>query len=256
METIEARITTPAAAREAAPSQPPSAPRHDCYAGIHKALRLGLCRTLVQVGSTDPQDEADVAAAVAAVRLMVEMSESHLDKEDTYMHPLLERARPGSTAHADDEHHHHHEALAQLRVLARRVEDARPASRPQALARLYRALTLFMAQDLAHMHREETEHNAVLWAHYSDAELLAVEQRIVASIPPDVGMRLLHWFMPAFSAPERLGMLGGIRMSAPAPVFAAACGVAAEALPQREFAKLAQGLGIAPAPGLVSAARG
>lgn len=253
METIEAPVLNASTQPETDASQPASKPRHDCYAGIHKALRLGLCRTLLQVGSTDPHDDADVARTVAAIDLLVEMSESHLHKEDTFMHPLLEQARPGSTGHAIDEHHDHHQALARLRVLAQRVEDARPASRPQALARLYRALTLFMADDLTHMHREETEHNAVLWAYYSDEELLAVEQRIVASIPPEMAMRLMRWFMPAFSAPERLNMLGGIRMSAPPPVFAAICSVAADTLSSSDYAKLARGLGIAPIPGLINA---
>ena len=35
-------------------------PRLDFYAGIHKALRLFLTRTLTRVGSTDPADAGEL----------------------------------------------------------------------------------------------------------------------------------------------------------------------------------------------------
>ena len=49
---------------------------------------------------------------------------------------------------------------------------------------LYRQLTLFMAHNFEHMNEEETAHNAVLWAHYTDAELVGIHDALVASIPP------------------------------------------------------------------------
>lgn len=249
METIEARTThTRTAVQHAA--------RHDCYAGIHKALRLALCRTLAQVGSADPGDEAQTCAAAQAVQALMDLSESHVHKEDVFMHPLLEHACPGSTKDAAEAHLHHEASIEQLRELAQATAEVRPAQRAKALARLYQRLAAFMAEDLAHMQHEETAHNAVLWAHYTDVELLAVEQRIVASIPPEVAMKLLGWFMPAFNAPERLHMLSGMRAGAPEPVFQAACAVARESLSQHDFAQLARGLGIAAVPGLVNEARG
>ena len=236
-----------------------AAQRHDCYAGIHKALRLALCRTLAQVGSADPQDAPQVIAAARAVMDLMALSEGHMEKEDTYMHPLMEAACPGSTQDAAEAHEHHLQAITQLRQLAQATAEAAPAERATALAQLYQALAAFMAVDLAHMQHEETAHNALLWSHYDDAELLAVEQRIVASIPPDMSLRLLRWFMPAFNAPERLRMLSGMRAGAPAPVFQAAISVARDSLPSADFAKLARQLDMAVAPvvpGLVSEARG
>lgn len=57
------------------------------------------------------------------------------------------------------------------------------------LGLLERLLALFVADDVQHMHVEETAHDAVLWAHYSDDELMAIEQAIVASIPPPATSR-------------------------------------------------------------------
>ena len=45
--------------------------RRDFYAPIHKALRLFMTRTLTAVGSADPTDAADVAAALAQVDSLV-----------------------------------------------------------------------------------------------------------------------------------------------------------------------------------------
>ncbi|MEJ7930116.1 hemerythrin domain-containing protein [Ramlibacter sp. AN1015] len=248
---IETTATTaPAATLDAAP-----AARFDCYAGIHKALRLCLSRTLVRVGSADPSDEAEVAQAVQAVHALLDLSEDHMAKEDAFMHPLLEQAQPGSTAAAMDDHLAHEAAIEQLRALADAAAAAGPQQRARALSMLYAALAGYVAKDLRHMQHEETVHNALLWARYSDAELQAVEGRIVASIPPHKAMALLPWFMPALNAPERLKMLAGMRAMAPAPAFEAALGIARDVLSQVDFGKLAAQLGVAPMPGLVTAPR-
>jgi len=226
--------------------------RLDLYAGIHKALRLFMTRTLTTVGSTDPDDAAEVGQSLAGLERLLGLCELHLQDENDFVHPALERARPGSAARIAAEHQHHAEAIADLRDLAGLVHDARPAQRPAALARLYRALALFVADNLQHMHVEETAHNAVLWAHYSDAELLAIEQAIVSSIPPAAMLEALHWFIPALSAPERAAMLGGMQQGMPPEPFAAVLDIARRALAPADQAKLRRTLGLPPVPGLVT----
>ena len=68
----EAAPTVTSARAPAAPSQT-RAPRHDLYAQIHKALRLAMVDTLTRVGRLDADDEAEVKAAVAAVRDLVSL---------------------------------------------------------------------------------------------------------------------------------------------------------------------------------------
>lgn len=240
METIATR-----------PAAQATAPRHDCYAGIHKALRLCLGMTLTRVGSADPEDPAEVAAAARAVHEVLTLSEGHLEKEDAYMHPLLEQARPGSTARAGHDHLEHEMHIQQLRELADAAADAGAPDRAGALHRLYQSLGGFVSADLAHMQHEETVHNAILWEAYSDADLEAVEGRIIASIPPEQSLALLRWFLPAFHAQERSRMLAGMRAMAPAPVFEAALDIARTVLSQPDYAKLARALGVPAVPGLL-----
>jgi hypothetical protein len=219
-----------------------AAPRLDLYAGIHKALRLLMTRTLVAVGSTDPADGAEVAAVLQKVGGLLDLCELHLHDENAFVHPALERALPGSSARVAGEHLHHEESIADLRDLAAMVAHSADASRAAVLQRLYHALALFVADNLQHMHVEETAHNAVLWAHYGDAELAAIEQAIVASIPPDAMAAALHAFFPALNAPERAGMLAGMRAGMPAEAFTGVLGIAERTLSAPDFAKLQRDL--------------
>ena len=138
--------------------------------------------------------------------------------------------------------------MREIDTLARAVETlrAQPASgRDAAAAELYRELSLFVAENFQHMHIEETEHNAVLWARYTDDELAGIHDALVASIPPQEMMVVLRWMVPYMNPAERAGLLQNIRWHAPAPVFQAAIATVRPHLTAREWDKLAQALDIA-----------
>ena len=241
---MEHTTATPAAARTAA-SQ---VQRLDLYAGIHKALRLCLTDTLVKVGQTDAADPAHMRDTLAQVRALLAGMRKHLQHENDFVHPALERARPGTSAQIVAEHQMHQDAIDELQDLVAVAESADGEARATATSRLYRALALFVAENLQHMHYEETEHNAVLWAHYTDAELLELHAALVASIPPEEMTQTLYWMLPSLAAHERLAMLADMRQHAPAPVFDAVLGLARSRLTPTDWGKLARGLGVPVAP--------
>ena len=80
---------------------------------------------------------------------------------------------------------------------------------------LYGQLALFIADNFHHMHVEETAHNAVLWARYTDGELMAIHDALVASIPPAEMMHTARWLVPFMNPVERAGLLGDIINGAP-----------------------------------------
>ena len=243
--TIEHRAPGSAAASGAAAAP---AGRRDFYAPIHKALRLFMTRTLCAVGSTDPADAEEVRATLDLLERLLALCEAHLHHENEFVHPALERARGGSAARTAAEHDHHVEAFADLRDLAALVADSAETTRAAALARLYRTLALFVADNFQHMHVEETANNAVLWAAYSDAELDAIEHALVASIPPATMFESLHWFLPALSAPERAAMLGGMKQAMPPEPFRAVLALAKGTLAPRDHARLLRDLGVPAEP--------
>ncbi len=90
-------------------------------------------------------------------------------------------------------------AISRLRAAASDLLAAsRGAMQAEAALRLYRQLALFVGENFAHMHVEETLHNQVLWSCYSDEELRALEGSIVASLPPseNLSASCAGWFRP------------------------------------------------------------
>ena len=222
-----------------------AAPRVDLYAGIHKALRALMADTLLAVGRMDSEDALERAQVTQRVLELLDFCRSHLRHENDFIHPALEARAPGASGKIAHEHEEHLQAIVALADQATALLQCEPAARPAAALALYRALSLFIAHNFEHMHVEETAHNAVLWARYTDAELLEIHDRLVASIPPAEMMYVLRWMVPFMNPAERAAMLGDMRDHAPAPAFAAALEVVRPHLGEREWAKLGRDLGLA-----------
>lgn len=227
--------------------------RPNLYGPIHKALRACMAQTLLKVGSTDAGDDQAVAAALAMTADLLDMCSAHIEKENGYMHPAIERVCPAGAQPIAHEHEHHRTDIRALRGHVEAVSIATADHRDLALHELYQALALFVAVNLTHMHQEETELNAILWTHYSDAELMALHGALVASIEPAEMMRAMRWMLPAISHAERVEMLGDMQAKAPPPAFAAVLDLAHQVLGTPDWAALCRALKISPAPGLVHA---
>ncbi len=210
----------------------------DIYAFIHKALRACMCHALTTLGSTDAADEREVGAALAEVRSLAALCESHVEHENEFVHPAMEACRPGSSAQTADDHGHHRIALKRLTTLADQVDAAAGDARAAALARLYRHLATFVGENFIHMEQEETANNQVLWSAYTDADLAAIEHAIHQTIPPQEMEAYMRWMLPALSAAERAALLTEIRDNAPAPVFDGMMQLAQQCLSARDIGKL------------------
>lgn len=179
--------------------------RVDMYSLVHKGIRAFLGATLETVGRMDAFDGEDVARALAEVRSLASFLRAHLHHENQFVHPALEARRPGSARRTASDHVEHVRALERLEAAALAVEKAVDALRPGAATALYRELALFTAENLEHMHFEETENNAQLWTAYTDAELDRIHTAMLASIKPDIFSLGLRWMAPAMTPAERAG---------------------------------------------------
>lgn len=197
----------------------PQRTRYNSYGLVHKGLRTFMMQVLHLAGRTDWQDGDDCAKTLAEIRTLAQTCRSHLQHENHFIHAAMEARQPGSSRHAERDHVEHEQAISRLLADCDVVAEARPLDRSGLGARLYDRLALFIADNLEHMAMEEVDHNAVLWAHYSDAEIIAIEQALVASIPPEKAMQFLRWMMVAASPAERAEKLRGMRAHAPAEVF-------------------------------------
>lgn len=228
-------------------------PRMDMYRPIHKALRACMADALLALGRADVQDEQDLAATTQRMLRLLDFCADHLKHENEHVHRAIEARAAGASEAVAHDHSEHDAHIAQLRALTQALRDAPEPARQPVADRLYSELALFMAENLRHMHVEETAHNAVLWARYTDAELVAIHDGLVASIPPAGMLDVVRWLVPFMNPAERLAALAGIQSKAPAPAFQAILDTVRPHLHESEWVKLARGLGLPPVPGLVSA---
>lgn len=243
MQVTDTPIAAPAPARATA-----TPPRLDLYIHIHKGLRLFMTDTLVRVGRLDTADAVEVAAVLDQARELLALCRSHVAHENEFVHSALEARRPGSSGRIAGEHVEHLEAIAALEAdvaaLAAWPGDA-------AAQRLYRHLARFLADNLEHMHVEETSHNAALWSLYTDAELADVHQRLVASIDAAEMSLVLRWMVPAMSPAERAAMLGEMQRQMPPEALRGVLDIVRPVLDDTAWGKLARALNVPIAPGLV-----
>lgn len=193
--------------------------RYDLYHGVHKGLRYGHCKMLMALGTCNFSDDTAANRCVQELRHHLDICASHLLHEDEKIHTALERVRPGAAAIAEEGHEHHEQSFRELRDLVGQVESAGSDERQAIARKLYSRFALLVADDLAHMNDEETVLQPALWDAYDDAELIAIEQAIVGSIPPAEMAHFMALMIAAMNQPERSGMLSGIRAGMPAFVF-------------------------------------
>lgn len=236
---------TAAILADAALHTPATAPRYDIYQSIHKGLRVFMGDTLSRLGRVDVTDAEDLADALGQVEALLDFCAKHVQHENEFIHTAIRARQPAAASRTIEDHVEHLHSIDTLHKERRAVYDADDEQRHVLALRLYRHLALFVAENLQHMHIEETANNAALWAHYTDQELADLEARLVATISPADMMLTIRWMGPALTPQQRAGMLGEMKAGAPAEVFDAVVNVVRPHLAARDWLKLASDIGLA-----------
>jgi len=242
-------FASPAIARPAASTRDAEPVRMDLYVSIHKALRSFMADTLVRIGRIDVTDAADRDGALGQLEQLLDVCLDHLRHENEFVHTAMEARQPAGSSRVADEHCEHVETIAELREEVAALRIARAAEAERVALRLYRHLALFVAENFQHMHVEETAHNALLWQHYSDGELAALHERILASITPPQHVVVARWMVPASTPAERARIVAGAKAQMPPEALLGLMGVVRPHIDDAGWAKLAAAAGVDPALG-------
>ncbi len=226
--------------------------RVDLYVTIHKALRQFMAHTLTRLGAVDLEDEEDFRAVLAGVDSLLVLMKGHLQHENDFIHTAIEARRAGGARHTADDHLLHVDAIANLEDEARALSVVRQEQRPAHALRLYRHLAEFVGENLVHMQVEETRNNEALWSLYSDEELLALHDRLLAAVPPAEMALVVRWMAAALNPAELAALFSAMQAKAPAPAVEAMLDIARTQLSEKRWAQLARALGRPPVPGLIS----
>lgn len=198
-----------------APSTGPNQPTVDLYSTPHKGLRWALMRTLTLAGSTDFTDPSAVGALDQQLQMVFTLTQQHLAHEEKHLHPALRATGCSAVVNVEEEHAEHRAQMKALTALCQRARTAPALGRD-----LYLGLSRFVAENLEHMHLEETALQRALDRHYSVSELTALHEALIAAIDPDEMVAFLRIILPALSRPERETLLAGPRAGMPPEVFA------------------------------------
>jgi hemerythrin-like domain-containing protein len=232
-------LTLEAASNHALTAQPA---RFDLYTTIHKALRQFMADTLLRVGRMDASDADDTRETLEQLQALLGMLRSHLAHENTFIHAAIEARRPGAVDRVADDHEEHLATIDELEARAQALRDAAGADRRDSALRLYRHLALFIAENLEHMHVEETSNHALLWALFGDTELIALHERLLASVPMDEMAVVLRWMAGALNLDELAGMLGAMKTGMPPPAFEGVLELMRPQISNKRWTRLAERL--------------
>ena len=226
------------------PAAAPAAPRFDMYLTIHKALRSFMADTLVRVGRLDVTDEEDMQDALEQLDALLVLCGKHIDHENEFVHTAIEARQPGGASRTVGDHLEHRDSIDVLRAEGAALRRAAAATRPQLALRLYHHLSLFVAENFQHMHIEESTNNALLWAAYSDVELIDIHHRLLATISPESFMQIARWMVPAMNPSERAMMLGGVKATTPPEAFLGVLAGIRSHLDASGWTKLSRAMGV------------
>jgi hypothetical protein len=218
-------------------------PRVDMYTLVHKGIRAFMGATLGAVGRMDVQDPQDVSQVLAEVRALGTFLRAHLHHEPLFVPPGREARPRGAGRRTAGDHVEHERAIERLEAAARAVETAEEAARAGAALELYRELALFVAENLEHMHLEETENNAQLWSLYADEDLERIHEALLSSVKPEIFALGLRWMVPSMTPAERAALLTGMLARMPSEAFAGVLGALRPHLAERDWAKLMAAIG-------------
>lgn len=229
-----------------------NANRFDIYRSAHKGVRKALFDAVTRIGAADCRERAEAVAAAGLARGIAALSRKHIASEARFIHAAVEARAPGFMRTLDRAHDDHTQQLDCIEAIARDLETSPAAAARAALgARLYEAVSLFVAAELGHMAQEEQAIMPELWRLFSDKELIVMQQAIVAALGPDGLAMFLRPMLPAMNPVERENMLRGLKQGLPPKQWDAVLRLAGEVLDAFALASLAASFG----PGSAGAPR-
>jgi hypothetical protein len=208
--------------------------RHNSFNLIHKGLRAMLYNTSLTLQQTFFADENEGEAALLKVEAVVSQFEQHAHHEDTFILPAIETFEPGLVDEFEKEHVKDIELGNKLKTLLNIFHSVEShEEKVNCGSCINKAFRDFMIFNLEHMAKEELEINRALWKHYTDGELLALNAKLVASIPAEEKMIASRWMLRAINKAEAIEWLKAVKQTAPAFVFQALFDMAETELPAK-----------------------
>lgn len=214
----------------------------DLYRDIHKGIRSELFAVTLEAGRLDPADDFGIDALARQVDQTVELLVGHAHHEDSAIQAVLEVHAPALFERIASDHEVLDKRLEWISQLAGEVRGS--GSQRAALHELYIELSSFTGAYLQHQDLEERQVSPALESAIGVEGVLGVHGSIIANMPPDQLIGGLAVMFPAMNVDDRTEVLGGMKATAPAEVFAGVWSLAKSVLSTSDQRAVAIRLGI------------
>lgn len=217
--------------------------RFNIFNQIHKALRALLYDTALALQQTSFSNVEETETAIEKLRIVLDVFDKHAQHEDRFVLPAILHYEPSIADSFEQEHVEDHELAEKLRNLILLLEKQQDPKKKQETGHaILHAFVAFVSFNLEHMAREETVLNDRLWRYYSDTEIMALNQKIVSSIPAPEMQFTATWMMKGMNTSEITGWLKMVQKNAPEAVFTMLFAIAEKELPHSRFRRVLEDL--------------
>ena len=216
-----------------------SQPRMNLYAFPHKGLRNAISQLSLTAGNTNCSDQDSLDTLKSLAEEVFILLELHAHSEEAVVLPALETKVPGSSAENIAEHE---QLEKEIEVIKQELSAITKDSPPPLLCNVYEAVSNFHSKYLAHMAMEESKMNTLIWANFTDAELMEQHGQIMSALTPEQIMMWFKYIVPALNHFERTIIMGGFKANAPTPFFDTVLDMLSGLIKQNEHQQLSAAL--------------
>lgn len=218
---------------------------YDIYRDIHKGIRGELFRVTARAGNLDPGERCARERLCEDVQGLFQLLVIHAEHEDDFLQPSIEVHAPFYAEVIASDHIRLEDRMAEIQARVERITTAPAAEQRGRVHHAYRDLACFTSAYLEHQDFEERQVMPALAAVMGVDEVMAIEQAIVGSIPPEMMASSLGIMLPAMNIDDRAELLGGMQAEAPPEVFAGVWALTGSILTPADHQALGSRLGIA-----------
>jgi hemerythrin-like domain-containing protein len=176
----------------------------------HKYVSAALNDVERLIVRTDFCDSDAVHKVAEAFDALSQMLQGHAQYENERLHALLEKKGSKVHIHATDDHAHQDNQLLEIQELIIKIGQASVNDKVQLGYQLYLIYRKFVADNLTHLHEEETQILPELQRLYSDEELRQVEAITYREMTPDQIIQMTETLFPHMNRSDQEAILADI----------------------------------------------
>jgi hypothetical protein len=218
--------------------------RYNIFKPVHKGLRALLYDTALILQQTEFTDASQAGAAMDKISLVLKLFESHAYLQDYFILPTIEKFDKPLVNEFRKEQEFARHLVNGINNLVEMFETCHTnRERNIAGSAITKAYMDFMIFNLKEMAKEESLLNESLWRHFSNRELLLMEQEIIESIPASEMAVYGKWMIKGMSDSELVRWFGKLKNSAPEYLYNNLLTLTEMELPSSRWNKIEEAVG-------------